>query len=177
MSSDVPNAPNVPELPKPESILSTEPILDNITSTVSSIGEKPDFFKNIQTVLDTYHVSVLHIAIVVFVCALWALYFIFEERIKDFGRTQVRQLLFRMQTNSENKVSTTSNASKSKLVQFLTYLEQSWLASSDPAKNVKLPDNVHLDVEFQPTRSDEEEESYSSDEEEIETKLFNKRDV
>lgn len=168
MSSDV------PELPTPEPVLPTQSIINN-----ASAIEKTDFFKNIQTVLDSYHISVLHIAIVIFVCTLWLLYFVFEERVKDFGRTQVRQLLFSMQTErGKNKVSTTSSASKSKLVQFLTYLEQSWLASSDPSKNVKLSSNVHLDEAFQPNYIDEEE-SYSSDEEEdeVESKLFNKRDV
>ena len=157
------NQPIVSSIPSPE-----------IPSAPISLN-KILFMDNIQSVMKTYHISIVHVASIMILIFAFLLYFVFEEQIKTFGRKQVRALLYRLQTNQDGTtVSTTSKTSTSKLVQFLTYLEHSWFASSDPNKKTKLPSNVFLDVEYQPEQTEEQDEY----DEVSESELFNQvRDV
>ena len=104
------NQPIVSSIPSPE-----------IPSAPISLN-KILFMDNIQSVMKTYHISIVHVASIMILIFAFLLYFVFEEQIKTFGRKQVRALLYRLQTNQDGTtVSTTSKTSTSKLVQFLTY--------------------------------------------------------
>jgi hypothetical protein len=156
-------------LETPSSVLG--PIITNgvqqtpvVSVPVSS--NKIPFIDNIQSVMQTYHISVLHVGLVMFLICTYIFYITFEEQVKTFCRKMIREWLYRLQTNSDgSKVTTTSKKSTSKLVQFLTYLEHSWFASSSDEHT--LPSNVHLDDEYQPYQQEEEEEEDNASESEL----------
>jgi hypothetical protein len=128
-----------------------------------------------QSILDTYHISVVHIGIIVFILTGIVIFFAFEEKIKAFLREKVRKILFRIQTGrKENEVNTTYKTAENKWNQLLTYLEQTWLAPSDEKLRMSLPTNVHLDDSYRIMSTEEEEEE--SDEDSVE-EGFRTRDV
>jgi hypothetical protein len=132
-----------------------EPSSEILTSKLSTF----------QSILDTYHISIVHVGLVVFILTGIVIFFAFEEKIKSFLRGKVRQLLFRIQTGGkENEVTTTSKTAESKWNQLLTYLEQTWLAPSDEKARIPLPTNVHLDDSYR-IMSTEEESDEEIDEE------------
>ena len=140
------------------------PIISAPLASVSSTNIR--FIDNIQSVMQTYHISVLHVGLVMFLICTYIFYITFEEKVKTFCRKMIREWLYRLQTNSDgSKVTTTSKKSTSKLVQFLTYLEHSWFASSSDEHT--LPSNVHLDDEYQPYQQEEEEEEDNVSESEL----------
>lgn len=128
---------------------------------MDSASEELNTFQNI---LDTYHISIVHIGVIVFIMTGFVIFFAFEEKIKAFLRGKVRQLLFRIQTGGkENEVITTSKMAESKWNQLLTYLEQTWLAPSDEKERIPLPTNVHLDESYRIMATEEEEEEEEDD--------------
>ena len=156
-------------LETPSSVLG--PIITNCVQqtpvvSVPVSSNKIPFIDNIQSVMQTYHISVLHVGLVMFLICTYIFYITFEEQVKTFCRKMIREWLYRLQTNSDgSKVTTTSKKSTSKLVQFLTYLEHSWFASSSDEHT--LPSNVHLDDEYQPYQQEEEEEEDNASESEL----------
>ena len=127
-----------------------------------------------QTILDTYHISVVHIGIIVIILTGIVIFFAFEEKIKAFLRGKVRKLLFRIQTGrKENEVITTYKTAENKWNQLLTYLEQTWLAPSDEKLRMTLPTNVHLDESYRimsTEEEDEEEEEGEENDDEVRTR-------
>lgn len=117
------------------------------------------FMKHVQGVLDTYHLSFLQIAILVFlVISILTVYF-FQDQVKDILRVFVRRMIYESQMSSDGKtVETTNRTGASSLNQLLTYLEQTWLSSPNSRKE-SLPANVELSERYNlaiPGRSDVE---------------------
>ena len=131
------------------------------------------------SVLDTYHISVVHVGIVVFILTGIVVFFAFEEKIKAFLRGKVRKLLFRIQTGGkDNEVVTTHKTAGNTWNQLLTYLEQTWLAPADEKLRIALPTNVHLDDSYRVMSLEEEaEEEEEVEEEETNKEGFRTRDV
>lgn len=131
--------------------------------------------KTFHSILDTYHISVVHVGIIVLVLTGIVIFFAFEENIKAFLRGKVRKLLFRIQTGGkENEVITTYKTAGNTWNQLLTYLEQTWLAPADEKLRKALPTNVHLDDSYRVMSTEKEAEESDEEDEEIDLRT---RDV
>ena len=141
--------------------------MDSVSPTIETPGN------TFQSVIDTYHISVIHIGVIFFILTGIVIFFAFEEKIKAYLRGKVRKLLFRIQTGGGkvNEVNTTYKTAENNWNQLLTYLEQTWLAPSDEKSRIPLPSNVHLDDSYRIMSTE------SDDDEEIDEEGFHTRDV
>jgi hypothetical protein len=143
-------------------------ISPNIPSSVMPPNQGVQFMSHIQSVLATYHISVVQIIFFIFLILFFLAIFLFQEKFKSVLRHIVRKLIYSSQSDGKT-VNTTSKTSSNSFNQWLTYLEQTWLAPSDRSAMMKLPANVHLDDKYSVgiPENNEEEDDEDDDVEEI----------
>jgi hypothetical protein len=126
------------------------------------------FVSHIQSVLATYHISFVQIIFFIFLIISFLAIFLFQEKFKAILRHIVRKMIYSSQMSRDGKtVNTTSTTSTNSFNQWLTYLEQTWLAPSDRSTMEKLPANVRLDDKYSiaiPENDEEEEEDDEAEE-------------
>jgi hypothetical protein len=150
-------------------------IIPDIPSSLMPPNQGVQFMSHIQSVLATYHISVVQIIFFIFLILFFLAMFLFQEKFKAVMRHIVRKLIYSSQMSRDGKiVNTTSKTSSNSFNQWLTYLEQTWLAPSDRSTMMKLPANVHLDDKYSvaiPENNEEEEEEEEDDDDVEEIKM------
>jgi hypothetical protein len=138
----------------------------NISDSVPM--QNMSFVSHIQSVLATYHISFVQIILFIFLIISFLAIFLFQEKFKAILRHIVRKMIYSSQMSRDGKsVNTTSTTSSNSFNQWLTYLEQTWLAPSDRSTMEKLPSNVRLDDKYSIAIPENEEEEEDDEAEEI----------
>lgn len=150
--------------------IKVQPITSDLGSLPEASVNSIPFMSHIQSVLATYHISFVQIVFFILLVVSFLAVFLFQEKFKAILRHIVRKMIYSSQMSRDGKtVNTTSTTSTNSFNQWLTYLEQTWLAPSDRSTMEKLPANVRLDDKYSIAipENDEEEEEDDDEAEEI----------